>query len=639
MIFLHPEFLYYMLPVLVILFALLLTQKESQATFFSDEVMSKLRVSSNTLTLKARNALFFLVSVLVVIALADPVIKDGKVEIKEKSADIMLALDISDSMLAEDVYPNRLKFAKQKALDLLRLAPNERIGVIAFAKNSYLVSPLSFDHDAVRFLLSNLSTDSITEQGTNFMSMLNVVNKSIKNDAQKYLLILSDGGDKKDFSKEIAFAKKHNIVVYILGIGSKQGAPIKMSNGEFIKQNGKIIISKLNENIASLATKSGGVYIQSVIANDDVKAMLKEIEAHSKKKELKSQQIEKYIPLFYYPLGLALLILLIATSSMSKRVQVKVPAAFIATFFLSHVSNLNATVLDFMDLKEAKKAYEQKEYEKSAQLYDNYAKSSQNGASYYNAGNAFYKKGEYKQALQNYKKAQFSDVASRAKNFANIGNTYVKMGTEANLKKAVKFYEDSLKLKEDKDVRENLEAVKKALKKKKEQKQNKSNKNKKNNKKNDKKNQQNKKNKQDNNKNSSKDKNKSKQEKNKEKKNKGSQGEKDKKQDMKSKKQSEDEAKSQKEQQKKNEQQKQNRADKNKKEKQKPQKPQELKEKANKGDKSAQKKAQNAVFMKDKMSDAEEKKWLKKLNQQQKSYLYMLNNNQKNQENTNEKPW
>ena len=639
MIFLHPEFLYYMLPVLVILFALLLTQKESQATFFSDEVMSKLRVSSNTLTLKARNALFFLVSVLVVIALADPVIKDGKVEIKEKSADIMLALDISDSMLAEDVYPNRLKFAKQKALDLLRLAPNERIGVIAFAKNSYLVSPLSFDHDAVRFLLSNLSTDSITEQGTNFMSMLNVVNKSIKNDAQKYLLILSDGGDKKDFSKEIAFAKKHNIVVYILGIGSKQGAPIKMSNGEFIKQNGKIIISKLNENIASLATKSGGVYIQSVIANDDVKAMLKEIEAHSKKKELKSQQIEKYIPLFYYPLGLALLILLIATSSMSKRVQVKVPAAFIATFFLSHVSNLNATVLDFMDLKEAKKAYEQKEYEKSAQLYDNYAKSSQNGASYYNAGNAFYKKGEYKQALQNYKKAQFSDVASRAKNFANIGNTYVKMGTEANLKKAVEFYEDSLKLKEDKDVRENLEAVKKALKKKKEQKQNKSNKNKKNNKKNDKKNQQNKKNKQDNNKNSSKDKNKSKQEKNKEKKNKGSQGEKDKKQDMKSKKQSEDEAKSQKEQQKKNEQQKQNRADKNKKEKQKPQKPQELKEKANKGDKSAQKKAQNAVFMKDKMSDAEEKKWLKKLNQQQKSYLYMLNNNQKNQENTNEKPW
>lgn len=639
MIFLHPEFLYYMLPVLVILFALLLTQKESQATFFSDEVMSKLRVSSNTLTLKARNALFFLVSVLVVIALADPVIKDGKVEIKEKSADIMLALDISDSMLAEDVYPNRLKFAKQKALDLLRLAPNERIGVIAFAKNSYLVSPLSFDHDAVRFLLSNLSTDSITEQGTNFMSMLNVVNKSIKNDAQKYLLILSDGGDKKDFSKEIAFAKKHNIVVYILGIGSKQGAPIKMSNGEFIKQNGKIIISKLNENIASLATKSGGVYIQSVIANDDVKAMLKEIEAHSKKKELKSQQIEKYIPLFYYPLGLALLILLIATSSMSKRVQVKVPAAFIATFFLSHVSNLNATVLDFMDLKEAKKAYEQKEYEKSAQLYDNYAKSSQNGASYYNAGNAFYKKGEYKQALQNYKKAQFSDVASRAKNFANIGNTYVKMGTEANLKKAVEFYEDSLKLKEDKDVRENLEAVKKALKKKKEQKQNKSNKNKKNNKKNDKKNQQNKKNKQDNNKNSSKDKNKSKQEKNKEKKNKGSQGEKDKKQDMKSKKQSKDEAKSQQEQQKKNEQQKQNRADKNKKEKQKPQKPQELKEKANKGDKSAQKKAQNAVFMKDKMSDAEEKKWLKKLNQQQKSYLYMLNNNQKNQENTNEKPW
>ena len=162
MSFLHPEFLYYMLPPLFILFGLLLTQKEAQATFFSEEVINRLRVSANTLTLRARNALFMLIGILLVIALAGPVIKEGKIEIKAKSADIMIALDISDSMLAEDVYPNRLRLAKQKALDFLRLAPNERIGVVAFAKNSYLVSPLSFDHDAVAFLLKNLDTSSIT---------------------------------------------------------------------------------------------------------------------------------------------------------------------------------------------------------------------------------------------------------------------------------------------------------------------------------------------------------------------------------------------------------------------------------------------------------------------------------------------
>jgi len=285
MSFLHPEFLYYMLPLIFILFGLLLTQKEAHATFFSDEVMQKLRVSSNTLTLKARNALFFLIAVLMTIALAGPVIKDGKIEVTAKSADIMIALDISDSMLAEDVYPSRLQLAKQKALELLRLAPNERIGVIAFAKNSYLVSPLSFDHDAVAFLLKKLDTNAITEQGTDFMAMLEVVDKSIKKDVKKYLLILTDGGDKKDFANEIAFAKEKGITIFVLGIGTPQGAPIKLENGEFIKQNGKIIVSKLNEKIADLAKKSGGVYIESVNSNADVKAMLKEIEQNSKKKE------------------------------------------------------------------------------------------------------------------------------------------------------------------------------------------------------------------------------------------------------------------------------------------------------------------------------------------------------------------
>jgi len=408
MSFLHPEFLYYMLPLIFILFGLLLTQKEAHATFFSSEVMQKLRVSSNTLTLKARNALFFLIAVLMTIALAGPVIKDGKIEVTAKSADIMIALDISDSMLAEDVYPNRLKLAKQKALQLLQLAPNERIGVIAFAKNSYLVSPLSFDHEAVAFLLKKLDTNSITEQGTDFMSMLQVVDKSIKKDSKKYLLLLTDGGDKKDFSKEIAFAKEKGIAVFVLGIGTPQGAPIKLENGEFIKQNGKIIVSKLNEKIAELAIKTGGVYIQGVNSDADVKAMLREIERHSKKKELKSEQIEKYIPLFYYPLGLALLLLLIATSSMSKRVKVEVPGLFIVGLLLFNSSASHAGLLDFIHLDEAKKAYEQKNYEKSAKIYDEYAKHANHNESYYNAGNALYKAEKYKEAINNYENGSFS---------------------------------------------------------------------------------------------------------------------------------------------------------------------------------------------------------------------------------------
>ncbi|MBN2782873.1 MAG: VWA domain-containing protein, partial [Campylobacterales bacterium] len=193
MSFLYPEFLYYMLPPLFVLFGFILTQQESQADFFSKEVMDKLRVTSNAMTLQARNALFLFAAFLMIIALANPVINEGEIDIKAKSSDIMIALDISDSMLAEDVYPNRLKLAKQKAIEFLKLGSDERVGVVAFAKNSYLVSPLSFDHDAVRFLLSSLSTNSLTQKGTNFMTLLDVVANSSQ-DKEKHLLIISDGG-------------------------------------------------------------------------------------------------------------------------------------------------------------------------------------------------------------------------------------------------------------------------------------------------------------------------------------------------------------------------------------------------------------------------------------------------------------
>jgi Ca-activated chloride channel family protein len=662
MSFLHPEFLYYMLPPLFILFGLLLTQKEAQATFFSKEVIERLRVSANTLTLKARNGLFLVIGILIVIALAGPVIKEGKIEIKAKSADIMIALDISDSMLATDVYPNRLKLAKQKALDFLHLAPNDRIGVIAFAKNSYLVSPLSFDHDAVAFLLKNLDTSSITEQGTNLMSMLRVVDRSIKSKSRRYILLLSDGGDTKDFSREIEYAKKHHITVFVLAVGTKKGAPIKLANGEFIKQNGKIILTKLNTEIAQLATKTGGVYIEGVNSNSDVKAMLQEIEAKAKKKAMKSEEIEKYIPLFYLPVGLALLLLLIATSSMSKREKVQVPSMFLLALLLFGSLNVKAGVLDFVDLKDAKEAYQHHDYEASAKYFDAYAKRSKSGEAYYNAGNAFYKLKKYKEALKNYKKAKFDSREDRAKNFANMGNAHARLGSEAELKNAIKAYAESLKLKDDKAVRENLEAVKKALKKKKEQKQKKQKKQNKQQQKNkNQKNKQQQQNKQNKNSKQNKEQQKKQQQQNQKNQQQNKKNQQDKKQQQKQNQKSEQNQKDQKKEQRKSQQQSQD--EKKNQEEKKPQEQKQKetqKEKKNKAHKEAdklkelksQKKKEKSEKrektnmsqmkikdMKDKMSDAEEKKWLKALNSQQNSYLYRLNKEKPMKDEQNEKPW
>jgi Ca-activated chloride channel family protein len=622
MSFLHPEFLYYMLPPLFILFGFLLTQKEAYAHYFTQEVMDRLRVSTNTLTLKARNALFLLMGVFIIIALAEPVIKEGTVEVKAKSADIMIAIDISDSMLASDIYPNRLEAAKQKVLTLLDEKLNERIGIVAFAKNSYLVSPLSFDASAVAFLLRQLDTSSITEKGTDFLSLLDVVSKIQKDQDKKYLLLLSDGGDKSDFSDEIEMAKKHNITLFILGIATKKGAPIKLQDGTFIKYKGDIIISKLNEKIADLALKTGGVYIEGTTSSKDIKTMFKEIIDKSDQKELKSEEIQRYTPLFYYPLGMSLILLLIATSSIGARKKSSAASVFILfSLFLFNTQHAQAAILDFMELRKAKEAYKVQKYEEAAEIYKEYAQNTQNSESYFNAGNAFYKQGKYKEAIEAYEKAVFDDENKKAENLSNLGNAYAKEANQESLQKAVEAYEKSLKIKEDKETRENLQEVKKFL-----EKQKKDNKEKSDKEKSDKKNQ-----KEDENGDKSQDsedgekKESDKDQKKNSDKEKNSQSEESKEKDssdMKSKKEKEQDSRSD-----------NNQTD----QKSKKEKVEKLEKEDENSSQSQSVTAQKVD--KESMSDEEEKKWIEQLCTHNSTYLYKLNSEKPKSSSLDEKPW
>lgn len=637
MSFLHPEFLYFMLPPLLILFGLLLTQKESQSHLFSKEVIDKLRVSENTLTLRTRNALFFLMAFFMIIALAEPVIDDGTISVKAKSADIMIALDISDSMLAEDVYPSRIKLAKEKALELLKIAPNERIGVIGFAKNSYLVSPLSFDHSAVGFLLSQLDTDSITEKGTNISSMLDVVNKSLNEQSKKYLLILSDGGDSESFTKEIQKAKEYGIVVFVLGLGTQNGAPIKLKDGSFIKQNGNIIVSKLNENISELATSTGGVYIQNSTSSDDIKVMLEEIDRISEKKELKSEEIHRYKALFYFPLAMALILLLIATSSMSKREKLNLPSVFVLFALLFSHPDAKAGVFDFIDLQDAKEAYENKDYEKASTIYKNHAQNTHNGDSYYNAGNSLYKLEKYSEAVEQYEKASFDSKESRAKNFSNIGNAYAKQSTPESLQSAVKSYEKSLEIVEDKPTRENMQAVKKLLE---QQEQDSKDEN------SDKSEESDKQDKKENKDENSKDDSSNSEDKSSDKEDsKNDESQKDDADDKNSKDKSDKE--DEKDKSDKNEsdsdekdenKSEENQANENNETEDKKESNSDLEQLSKDEENNSSSSASKNMQQKE-MSDAEEAKWIQELESQHSTYMYMLNNKKPKEENENEKPW
>ena len=611
--FLHPEFFYYMLPPFVLFFALILTQKEAVGSYFSDEVMAKLRVATKGLTLKARNALFFLAGFFMIVALAEPVIVDGKIDVEQKSADVLIGLDISNSMLANDLYPSRLELAKKKAVEFIRLMKQDRIGVIAFAKGSYLVSPLSFDKEAVAYLLQNLDTTSITEQGTDFMTLLETVKKSSEHSKQKYLLLFSDGGDKKEFSKEIEYAKANGITVFVIGTATKRGAPIRMKNGRFMKYHGKIVITKLNEHIADLALGSGGVFIKATNSDKDIKKMYEEMSHVIEKKTLRKKSIEKHIPLFYIPLGAAMLLVLIALASMTKRSVVHVPSIFLlASLLFFGVSDAKAGMLDFLDIKEAKESYAKQEYKDAARKFEAYAKSSQKPHAYYDAGDAYYKAGNYKKALQMYEKVHTKDAMLMAHTFHNRGNAYAKLG---QYKKAIEAYKDALKLKEDKETRENLEAVKKLLKKK--QKQQQKSKNNKQNKK---------ENKKQNKKQNSKDKKQNGQNNNQKKNSQDAKSKGDKQQNK-----SKENTKKQQEKQKQQKKEQQRK-------KEKLQKLDDKKQKDKNGTKSA---AMPKIEHKErKMSEQEEKKWLKELNKDTRTFLYTIKPAQQNrQEAEDEKPW
>jgi len=471
MMFLHPEFIYFMLPPVLVLFYFLLTQQEVHLSFFSDEVLAKLRVQSNKMTIKARNGLFLLMFLMIILSLAQPVIEGARIKVKARSADIMVALDISDSMLAEDVYPNRVEFAKSKIIAFLDEAGSERIGVMAFAKDAYLVSPLSFDHRAVKFLLKQMKPSYITEKGTDFVRLLDSAARILRKNGEKYLLILSDGGDENSFDEAVKLAKEHGIKVFMLGIGTKSGSPIKLKEGGFLTYKGQTVITRLNHAAAKLAIQTGGIYIKSVVSSDDIRAMLSEIAKKTDSKKLKEEEIVRYTPLFMYPLGMAMLLLLIATSSMSGRRHVNVPGGVIAGFIMLAQSTCSeAGLMDFIQLDRARMAYESGDFNKSAILYGEYAKCSNSSEALYNQANALYKEGKYISAADIYKEIHTSDPLLQFNALHNLGNAYAKQGTKEKLEAAIAAYNMAIKINKDDKTCENMKMVKKLLEKMKQQK-------------------------------------------------------------------------------------------------------------------------------------------------------------------------
>lgn len=316
--FKSPEFL--LLLVLLLPFALLLLKKEGTLkAYFDPEILKRLQVSDTLLSPRIKNALLLLSSGLMIIALARPYIDNGEIKVSSSSIDVMAAFDISRSMFANDIYPNRLELAKQKFKSFSKDMQESKIGIIGFSSRAFLVSPLTEDFGTLEYLVNHMNFDSVNLRGTSVMNALEVTQDLMKKSEKKALVLFTDGGDKKDFSKEIAYAKSHHIVVFVYNIGTSKGGVIPDRNGALTDKKGDIVVVRLNEKIKELALQSGGAYMEYSLKNNDINALAGAIKSRFSEKNVEDSTIRDLKELFYYPLSLALLMLFLSLYSLPSR--------------------------------------------------------------------------------------------------------------------------------------------------------------------------------------------------------------------------------------------------------------------------------------------------------------------------------
>ena len=196
--------------------------------------------------------------------------------IHQRGVDVIVALDVSSSMLAEDIKPNRLERAKRKISDLLDMMEGERCGHVAFAGTSFVQCPLTLDYGAARLFLSAIDTQLIPVQGTALGNAIKTSVKAFRSQEKKSkaLILITDGEDQTGKALSAAkLAGDQGVKIYTIGIGGEIGAPIPNHSGAggFRKnQQGEVILSKLDETtLQQIALETGGSYVRSVTGDID----------------------------------------------------------------------------------------------------------------------------------------------------------------------------------------------------------------------------------------------------------------------------------------------------------------------------------------------------------------------------------
>lgn len=254
-----------------------------------------------------------------IVALVNPKIGTSLETVKREGVDIVFAIDVSKSMLAEDIAPNRLEKAKQLTTQIINNLVSDRVGIIAYAGKAVPQLPITTDYAAAKMFLQNINTEMLSSQGTAIDEAIQLARSYYNDEEQtnRVLVIISDGEDHNDLSLDVAeAAAEEGIKIFTIGVGSEKGGPIPLKRNGIVMsykkdQDGATVITKMNKKIlAEIAKEANGTYVDGKNTSD-VTETISDILNKMDKKEFEAKEFAEFEDQFQWFLGLGLFFLIL----------------------------------------------------------------------------------------------------------------------------------------------------------------------------------------------------------------------------------------------------------------------------------------------------------------------------------------
>ena len=317
-------------PVIVILFMLLQLWKRKAQNKFADKALLN-RLSPNRSLFKSilKVIVLCLAFACLTVALVNPKIGTKLETIKREGVDIVFAVDVSKSMLAEDIAPSRIEKSKQLVAQIINNLASDRVGIIAYAGKAFPQLPITTDYAAAKMFLQSMNTDMLSSQGTAIDQAIQLSRTYYDDDDQtnRVLIIISDGEDHNNLTTDVAqAASEEGIKIFTIGVGTTNGGPIPLKRNGIVlnykKDNkGETVITKLNEEtLIKIAEEANGQYINGR-STDEVVETIRGILNKLDKKEFEAKQFAEYKDQFQWFLALGIFFLFIDVLLLERKTK------------------------------------------------------------------------------------------------------------------------------------------------------------------------------------------------------------------------------------------------------------------------------------------------------------------------------